>query len=70
MRCPVCGDETGIEVGGEPFCVFCENLERSYRAQEDHQCIYRDSVDAVRGLLGACLFGLLVYAAIYVLIKW
>jgi len=69
MRCPVCGDETGIEVDGEPFCVFCENLERSYRIEQDPG-VYRDSVDAVRGLLGACLFGLLVYAAIYVLIKW
>ena len=23
MKCPICDEETGMEIGGKPFCVFC-----------------------------------------------
>jgi hypothetical protein len=25
MKCKICDEETGIEIGGEPFCIFCES---------------------------------------------
>lgn len=28
MKCPICDEETGIEIGGKPFCIFCESQSK------------------------------------------
>ena len=73
MRCPICGDETGLEIGGEAYCVFCESQKprRLYPLTLDREPgVFSDWREAVKVLSIPVLVGLLFLAAVYELVKW
>ena len=73
MTCPICGEVTGLEVGGVPFCVCCESQLRPDRLSYvlmDRPGLFEDWRQLARVFLGWVGFGLLFWAAIYELVFW
>ena len=72
MRCPICGDETGLDLGGKAFCVFCESQSQtSYGGTLAPEAgVFQSWKEAGKVFLGLLAFGLLVWAAIFELIFW
>ena len=72
MTCPRCGEETGLDLGGKAFCVLCESQSRSEYSGYlvDQPGVFESHQKAVKVLSGCIAFGLLVWAAIYELVKF
>lgn len=72
MRCQICDEETGIDLGGRAFCVFCESQSQtSYSGTlAPESGVFQSWREAGKVALGVVAFWLLVAAAIYELVMW
>ena len=70
MQCPICGEETGIDLRDRPFCVWCESQQPYTLSTVLQPGIFSDWQHAAVVSAAWILAGLLVWAAIYELVKW